>query len=120
MISLYFLAGHSSGKDGLYGHKVTFACDHTTPVDDALIPTGEIKAVKGTGFDLTQAGTDLGEAMTKAGGGFDHNFCIRDFKEKMGQMKLVCNVEEPKSGRCLELKTDQPGVQFYTGTSMSG
>ena len=98
---------------GTYGHKVTFTCDRYTPVDEALIPTGDITNVAGTPFDLTKPNTGLGQAIAISGG-FDHNFCVNGY-EGNPDLKPVCKIEEPNSGRALELKTNQPGVQFYTG-----
>ena len=73
----YFnLAGHSSGSEALYDHVVQLNSELYTPVDAGLIPTGEIRNVKDTAFDLKSA-TRLGDAIAQVeGGGYDHNFVV--------------------------------------------
>ena len=93
-----------------------------TPVDDVLIPTGELAAVTGTPMDLLLSGrsarpcatVEEDEQVRRAAGGFDHNWVI-DGSEGGGE-QLAAQVREPTTGRTLEVWTDQPGVQFYTGS----
>ena len=84
-----------------------------TPVDDTLIPTGQILPVAGGAFDFTTAHA-IGRDLQKAGG-YDHNFVVAG-----SGMRPVARVRDPKSGRQLEISSDQPGVQFYTGNFLDG
>jgi aldose 1-epimerase len=84
-----------------------------TPVDDTLIPTGEIRPVAGGPFDFTTMHA-IGRDLAKVGG-YDHNFVV----DGEG-MREVARARDPKSGRELEISSDQPGVQFYTGNFLDG
>jgi aldose 1-epimerase len=110
------LAGQ--GKGDVLGHVVELEADKITAVDSAanLIPTGELKDVKGTPFDFT-APHAIGERIGLVEGGYDHNFVLRSGG---GKMALAARVFEPTSGRVLEISTDQPGIQFYTGNFLDG
>lgn len=111
----YFnLAGHDSGN--VLGHQMVFYADAFTPVDDGLIPTGEIKAVKGTPWDFTTPRT-IGERIAQVPGGYDHNHVLRN---QSGKLALAVKVVEPKTGRVMDVYTTQPGVQFYTGNFLDG
>ena len=97
-----------------------------TPVDESLIPTGELAAVDGTPMDLRALqpigaalrAAQADEQVRRAAGGFDHNWAI-DGCEHGGE-RLAAQVREPATGRTLEVWTDQPGVQFYTGSLLDG
>ena len=108
-----------AGTGDIYGHELTLASDQFTPVDDTLIPTGVIAPVKGTPMDFTTAkpiGRDL-KQLTNTPQGYDHNFVLRS---RGGKLAACATVHEPKTGRVLEITTDQPGVQFYSGNFLDG
>jgi aldose 1-epimerase len=103
-------------------HVVTINADRFTPVDATLIPTGELLPVAGTPFDFRKqqaVGARIGDdnEQLRRGRGYDHNWVLN--KTGTG-MSLAAVVTEPKSGRSLEVRTTQPGVQFYTGNFMDG
>jgi aldose 1-epimerase len=117
----YFnLAG--AGEGDILGHELTLYADRFTPADKGLIPTGELRSVEGTPFDFRKA-MAIGERIEakdqqlQVGGGYDHNFVLNSGG---GSLALAARVEEPKSGRVLEVLTTEPGVQFYTGNSLDG
>lgn len=103
-------------------HVLSINADRFTPVDETLIPTGELRSVAGTPFDFRKPhtiGARIGTAdeQLQRGHGYDHNWVLN--KATAG-MTLAAVVTEPKSGRSLEVHTTQPGVQFYTGNFMNG
>ena len=118
-LNFHYKAGHDAGSAGMYNHTLVFNAAKMTPVDaKTLIPTGEIKEVKDTPFDLTATGK-LGEKIKSLPdeiNGFDHNFCVNQTGAKVDHdLFKVCQFEHEDSGRRLECFTNQPGVQFYTG-----
>lgn len=111
------LAGHDSGS--VADHVLHINAGHYTPVDETLIPTGEIAPVEGTPFDFTEPkpiGRDL-ESLEGDVPGYDHNFVLEG---ETAEHKLAARVTEPESGRVMELYTNQPGVQFYSGNFLDG
>lgn len=100
------LAGHESGD--VLGHQLVLDGDFYTPVDGALIPTGEILSVRATPFDFTTA-KPIGRDRA---GGFDLNWALRG---PAGELRRAARAIDPASGRGFELWTDQPGLQLYTG-----
>jgi aldose 1-epimerase len=115
--SYFNLSGCDDGN--ILGHRLLLAADRYTPVDDTLIPTGELAPVKGTPFDFTKM-TAIGRRIDKTGGnpvGYDHNFVLNSGG---GRLALAARVVDPRSGRVLEMLTTQPGVQFYTGNFLDG
>jgi aldose 1-epimerase len=106
------------GNGDILGHVLRLEADRITAVDSAvnLIPTGEILPVAGTPFDFTSPHA-IGERIAQVAGGYDHNFVL---KSGGGTLGLAARVEEPGSGRVLEIWTDQPAIQLYTGNFLDG
>ena len=103
------------GASDVRSHVLRLDADAYTPVDDTLIPTGEIRPVEGTPFDF-RAPRPIG-ADLDAVGGYDHNFVL---KPDGARLVLAALAEEATTGRHMEVWTDQPGVQFYTGNFLDG
>ncbi|MGY2132878.1 aldose epimerase family protein [Hymenobacter sp. HD11105] len=113
----YFNLNHGTTKDVL-NHQVTLNADRYTVVDAGLIPTGELRPVKGTPFDFTTPHT-IGERIGQVEGGYDHNWVLKT-SGNAGGLHEAATVYEPTSGRTMTISTDQPGVQFYTGNFLDG
>lgn len=119
--SFFNLAGEASGRD-TYGERLTILADTYTPVDATLIPTGERRSVAGTAFDF-RAGAIIGEQIRNGaepqiviGRGYDHNFVIQG---AAGTERLAARLEDPVTGRVMELWTIAPGLQFYSGNFLN-
>ncbi|KAI4329986.1 hypothetical protein MLD38_028304 [Melastoma candidum] len=111
------LAGHNKGD--VLNHTAQIWADHITPVDHNIVPTGEIMPVKGTPFDFTSE-RRIGELIHEVPGlGYDHNYVLGSGEEK-GGLKRAAKLKDPSSGRVLNLWTDAPGMQFYTGNYVNG
>ncbi|XP_043723314.1 galactose mutarotase-like [Telopea speciosissima] len=109
------LGGHNSGD--ILSNTIQIFGSNITPVDKQLIPTGKIESVKGTPYDLTEP-TAIGSKIHQLeSGGYDINYAL-DNKETTGGLKKAAIVHDSKSGRVLELWTNQPGLQFYTANGV--
>jgi len=114
--SYYNLAGHGGGYEELYNHSVTLNADQLTVTDAQGVSTGEISSVAGTPFDL-RVRQNLGSAIANLPkSGFDNNYCVTKGSDQ--QLTFVARVVHEKSGRTMEIYSDQPGVQFYTSNFM--
>ncbi|WP_137109383.1 aldose epimerase family protein [Rhodobacter sp. SY28-1] len=112
----YFnLAGHASGD--VLGQHLQIDAGYYLPVDDRLIPTGEVRLVSGTPFDFRTV-RPIGAEMPGPGG-FDHNFCLSSTTDEKG-LRRCLRAEDPVSGRKMQLSTTEPGVQIYTGAHFDG
>ena len=118
----YFnLDGHDA--DSILEHEIMINADRYTPVNSESIPTGEIADVAGTPLDFRTAKTigqdiESDHQQIQYGSGFDHNFVINH--EQPAQLSHAASVYSPQSGRVLNVYTDQPGMQFYTGNFLNG
>lgn len=110
---------HGDVKETILAHQLQINANAYTPVDTTLIPTGELKAVAGTPFDFTSPaiiGSRI-DAVTGNPGGYDHNFVLN---RKGTGLVTAAIVYDSVSGRVLEVKTTEPGIQFYTGNFLDG
>ncbi len=114
------LAGHASGD--ILGEEVMLAADSFTPIDSTLIPTGEVRSVAGTPLDFrtpTAIGARIGQddQQLRFARGYDHNWVVNG---PAGTLRLAARVHDPKSGRVMEVRTTEPGIQFYSGNFLDG
>lgn len=100
----------------ILGHELMINADRYLPVDDTLIPLGELRSVQGTPMDFTSPQA-IGSRIDQVPGGYDHCYVLKPSGQKM---TLVARAKDPKSGRVMEVFTSQPAVQFYTGNFLNG
>ena len=111
-----------AGNGDVLDNVLTVNANELTPVDSLLIPTGELMPVEGTPFDFRTA-TPIGDRIEAdnehllIGKGYDHNWVVAN---TTGGVQLIATLYEPTSGRVMDVLTDQPGVQIYTGNFFTG
>ena len=106
----------SGCKKDVLDHRVKLYSDAYTPADEENIPTGEIRSVNGTPYDLRDW-TVISDRLADLPQGYDNNFCV---KGSPGNPVLVAELYDPESGRLLQTYTTEPGVQFYTACNLDG
>jgi aldose 1-epimerase len=118
--SYFNLAGPKAAD--ILGHQLMLNADRFTPVGSTLIPTGELRSVKGTPLDFSTP-TAIGARIEQKdeqlgfGGGYDHNWVLN---KKDASLTLAARVVEPTTGRVMEVLTTEPGIQFYSGNFLDG
>lgn len=118
--SYFNLSG--SFDNTILNHELLIDADYITPVNSQLIPTGELMKVENTPFDF-RSFRKIGERINddheqlKYGKGYDHNWVLNNFN---GRIRKVAELYDPSSGRAMEVLTDQPGLQFYSGNFLDG
>ena len=117
------LAGEGASQ-GAMEHRLTIPADHYLPTDAGAIPTGVLQPVAGTPFDFRTPQPvgarvrDARDPQIVIGRGYDHNWVID--RRPARAPRLLARVEEPRSGRVMELWSNQPGLQFYSGNFLDG
>jgi len=107
----------SAGTDStILDHELMLRATRFTPVNDLLIPTGSIDTVKGNAMDFTAA-KKIGKDIAQVAGGYDHNWV---FQKPENRFDLVASLYHPPSGRYMEVRTTEPGIQFYSGNFLDG
>ena len=119
---LFNMAGEGAANDAM-GNRLTIISDRYTPVDANLIPTGVLAPVAGTPFDFRTPQLvktrvrDGRHPQIVLGRGYDHNYVLRG---RPGALRLAARLEDPVSGRRMDILSDQPGIQFYSGNFIDG
>lgn len=119
----YFDLSAGTAPGGVMNHRLTLQADAYTPVDATLIPTGERRPVAGTPFDFRQPvaigarARDGRDDQIRIGTGYDHNFIING---TAGTLRPAARLEDPLSGRVMDMLVTAPGVQFYSGNFLDG
>jgi len=121
--SYFNLSGHGSAS--ALDFEVWIDADRYTPTDEHSIPTGELANVANTPFDFRiprRLGARIGSLTSTPAGGYDHNFVLNSSggPDSDSTARKIATVVDPHSGRMMEVATDQPGVQLYTGNGLHG
>lgn len=111
------------GNGDILGHELTLNASHYTPVNETMIPTGELAPVAGTPFDFRKPkaiGRDIEQEneQLRFGAGFDHNWVLDGVAKD--QLRMAAEVYEPTTGRVMTITTTEPGIQFYCGNFLDG
>ncbi|MEO6360630.1 MAG: aldose epimerase family protein [Sphingomicrobium sp.] len=120
---LFNMAGEGAANDAM-GNRLTILADRYTPVDANLIPTGVLTPVAGTPFDFRTPQLvktrlrDGRDPQIVLGRGYDHNYVLRG--RSGGVPRLAARLDDPVSGRRMDILSDQPGIQFYSGNFIDG
>jgi aldose 1-epimerase len=117
--SYFNLAGHDRGS--VLEHELTLNASRFTPIDDTLIPTGELRRVEGTPFDFREPraigeSIDGADEQLRLAGGYDHNWVLD--RSPDDELTFAARLCEPVYGRVLELYTTEPGIQAYSGNGL--
>nr|NQU89496.1 galactose mutarotase [Bacteroidota bacterium] len=104
------------GEGDILNHQLQIMANRYVPVDQSLIPTGELREVKQSAMDFTTPHS-IGSRIEKVEGGYDHTYVLNGYN---GNMRLVARVTSPDTKMVMEVYTDLPGIQFYTGNFLDG
>jgi aldose 1-epimerase len=111
-----------SPENDILDHELMIRAKYITPMDEGLIPTGDLDQVENTPFDFREPSAiggciDADDTQLKYGTGYDHNWVLDDYNK---QVRLIASLSDSESGRYMEVYTDQPGIQFYSGNFLDG